>query len=321
MGATGAQGPIGPMGPMGPMGMQGPMGATGAMGAQGPMGPAGAQGPAGNPGPAGPQGPAGTLFGEAASSFAGFTTATTNGAAGGREAMNARCAAEFAGAHLCHYAEYQLAASAATVPAAGAWLDLSCIEQTAGGTVESGRLGCGDQLGSPDSGRLIDTSTGGNCSNWTSNGQFIKGGVINIASDISAACDVARPLACCNTPYVETFRGFTTATTTGVAGGRAAMHARCAQEFAGSHMCFLAEYTRASPTVTPPASGAWLDGSTYHNLGEYRGAMPRSGRLTRQSSGCQGWTIGGLNQGTTITPAGWVSQTCDTARPIACCGE
>jgi hypothetical protein len=288
------------------------------MGATGATGPAG---PAGNPGPTGPQGPAGTLFGEAASSFAGFTTATTTGASGGREAMNARCATEFSGAHLCHYAEYQLAASAATVPAAGAWLDMSCIEQTAGGTVESGRLGCGDQLGSPDSGRLIDASTGGNCSNWTSNGPFIKGGIVNVASDLSVSCDVARPLACCNTPYVETFRGFTTATTTGVAGGRAAMHARCAAQFSGSHMCFLAEYTRAHPTVTPPAAGAWLDGSTYHNLGEYRGAMPRSGRLTRNSSGCLGWTGGGLNQGTTITPAGWDSQTCDTARSVACCGD
>jgi hypothetical protein len=315
------------MGPMGPMGMQGPMGATGANGAAGPAGPAGPvgnpgpAGPAGNPGPAGPQGPAGTLFGEQASAFAGFTTATTTGAAGGREAMHARCAAEHAGSHLCHYAEYQLAASAATVPADGAWLDMSCIEQTAGGTVESGRLGCGDQLGSPDSGRYIDTSTGGNCSNWTSSAAFVRGGVINVASELSALCEVARPLACCTTPFVEELRGFTTATTTGAAGGRAAMHARCAQQFAGSHMCFLAEYTRAHPTVSPPAGGAWLDGSTYHQVGEYRGAMPRSGRLTRSTSGCNGWTAGGLNQGTTITPNGWLSQTCDTARPVACCGS
>jgi hypothetical protein len=320
----GAIGPTGPMGPMGPMGMQGPTGATGATGATGMQGPAGAQGqagPQGNPGPAGPAGPAGTLFGEQASTFAGFSTATTTGAAGGREAMHARCAAEFAGAHLCHYAEYQLAASAATVPADGAWLDLSCIEQTAGGTVESGRLGCGDQLGSPDSGRYIDTSQGGNCSNWTSAAQFVKGGIINIASETSAYCEVARPLACCTTPFVETFRGFTTATTTGVAGGRAAMHARCAQQFAGSHMCFLAEYARAHGTVTPPAGGAWLDGSTYHQRGEYAGAMPRSGRSTYAGSACKGWTVGGLNQGTTITPSGWQSQTCDTARPVACCGS
>lgn len=311
----GATGPMGAMGAQGPMGLQGLMGPMGTPGAQGPAG------PAGNPGPTGPQGPAGTLFGEVASSFAGFTTATTIGAAGGREAMNARCAAEFTSAHLCHYAEYQLAASAATVPSVGAWLDLSCIEQTAGGTVESGKLGCGDQLGSPDSGRYIDTSTGGNCSNWTSSAAFVRGGIINVASEGSALCDVSRPLACCNTPYHESFRGFTAPATTGVAGGRAAMHARCSQEFAGSHMCFLAEYTRASPTVTPPSAGAWLDGSTYHQAGEYRGAMPRSGRLTRNTSGCTGWTVGGLNQGTTITPSGWQSQTCDTARTIACCGS
>jgi len=66
---------------MGLMGLIGPMGPQGAQGLQGLTGPAGPPG-AGDPGPAGPAGPPGTLYGEAASAFAGFTSATTTGAAG-----------------------------------------------------------------------------------------------------------------------------------------------------------------------------------------------------------------------------------------------
>lgn len=95
------------------MGAMGPTGATGATGLQGPAGPTGLQGPAGaagNPGPQGPAGPAGNgAYGEDIPAFAGFTQALSTGDAGGRDGMHAKCAAEFAGSHLCHASEYQLA--------------------------------------------------------------------------------------------------------------------------------------------------------------------------------------------------------------------
>jgi hypothetical protein len=332
-GPEGPAGAIGPAGPIGPEGPAGPTGATGATGSQGPIGlpgatgaqgPAGPRGPAGvgDPGPAGPAGPPGTLFGEAASAFAGFTTATTTGAAGGREQMHARCAAEFGDAHLCHYGEYQLAASGIPVPANGAWIDFSCIEQNAGGTVESGNLGCGAFSGSPDSGRSTGPASGGNCTSWTATGPGTQTGImLHPSLAISGPCTEARPLACCSTPYRETFRGFTTATTTGAAGGRPAMHARCAQEFTGSHLCHHAEYQRATPTVSPPASGAWIDSSSFNSAAENDGAMPTSGRSTSPTGACSSWTSGNVNAlGIMMTPANSTTGSCGTPRPLACCG-
>jgi len=101
---------------------------TGATGSQGPPGSSGAAGSTGPTGPQGPQGvtgaagPGGMLYGEDAAVFAGFTSATTTGNAGGREAMHALCNAAFSGSHMCHAAEYNLATSATPVPSAGAWI-------------------------------------------------------------------------------------------------------------------------------------------------------------------------------------------------------
>ncbi len=322
-GTAGATGPIGPLGPMGLMGLIGPLGMTGPAGATGATGPTGPTGPAGsgNPGPAGPAGPPGTLFGEAASAFAGFTTATTTGAAGGREQMHARCAAEFTDAHLCHYGEYQLAASGISVPANGAWIDFSCTEKNEGGTVESGRLGCGSYSGSPDGGRSTPPASGGNCTAWTASGTQ-TGIMLHPSLAISGPCTDARSLACCSTPYRETFRGFSAAMTTGAAGGRPAMHARCAQELTGSHLCHHAEYHRATPTVSPPAGGAWIDSSSFNSATENDGAMATSGRSTSPTGACSSWTSGNVNAlGIIMTPANSTTGSCGTLRPLACCGE
>jgi len=323
-GDTGAQGAAGPKGDTGPAGIKGD---TGAQGAQGPQGPPGAQGPAGSTGaqgPTGSAGPAGTLYGEQASTFAGFTTATTNGAAGGREAMHALCDAAFAGSHMCHVAEYEVAASATIPPSQGAWIDSSCIEYVAGGTLPSGRISCDVKLGSSDAGRRLAASTGSNCNGWTSAISNHYGFHINPTEAKTASCDAIRPVACCGTPYNEVFRGFTTATYDGAAGGRAAMHGYCASEFAGSHMCFNAEYERASSTATPPASGAWLDGSTYNSWWEPDAAMPRSGRSTAKSTGsnCNNWTSNlGNYWGFAIAVPEATSFNCDLPRPLACCGN
>jgi hypothetical protein len=299
----------------------GPMGVMGAMGLAGSAGPAGSAGATGNPGPTGPQGPAGTLYGEQAAAFAGFTTATTTGSAGGREAMNAKCAAEISGSHVCHYAEYELAASGTNVPAAGAWLDASCLEVYAGDSLSSGEVGCGYFMASTDSGREIVSETGENCSNWTSGSNEQQGSVIAPTGGATDTCDGARPIACCNTPYHETFRGFTTATSAGSAGGRAAMHRICAAQFAGSHLCHLAEYGRAGSRTTPPAAGAWIDDSTWKSTDSDFGALPRSGRNTTPAVSCDSWTSASSGvEAETITAGGDVLSYCNVAHELACCG-
>src|SRR3569623_1754066 len=118
---------------------------------------------------------------------------------GRREAMIALGGADFgATAHLCHYAEYQLAASGANVPASGAWIDFSCVEQDAGGTVASGRLGCGDPVASSASGRDVMAGASSHSLNWTTTQNLSNGAVlIEPAATPNAACNVARPIACC----------------------------------------------------------------------------------------------------------------------------
>jgi hypothetical protein len=246
---------------------------------------------------------------------------TRNGAAGGREGMHHACDVEFPGSHMCHYAEYQLAASGIAIPANGAWIDFSCIEQKEGGTVESGNLGCGSYSGSSDSGRSTSPPSSGNCMSWTSATAGHTGIMLHPNLSISGACTELRSVACCSTPYRERFRGFTTAMTNGNTSGRAGMHARCAAEFSGSHLCHVAEYQRAHSTTSPPASGAWIDSSSYNSGSDNRGAMPRSGRSTSPDGGCNSWTLDISNRtARVITPLNDTSATCDTQHPLACCG-
>jgi hypothetical protein len=222
---------------------------------------------------------------------------------------------------MCHYAEYQLAASGIAIPANGAWIDFSCIEQKEGGTVESGNLGCGSYSGSSDSGRSTSPPSSGNCMSWTSATAGHTGIMLHPNLSISGACTELRSVACCSTPYRERFRGFTTAMTNGNASGRAGMHARCAAEFSGSHLCHVAEYQRAHSTTSPPASGAWIDSSSYNSGSDNRGAMPRSGRSTSPDGGCNSWTLDISNRtARVITPLNDTSATCDTQHPLACCG-
>jgi hypothetical protein len=299
------------MGPMGPMGAAGMNGAAGAMGATGPAGPQGVPGS---------QGPGGGVFGEAASQFAGFTTATFAGNGSGREAMHARCAAAFTGAHLCHMSEYYLSNSATVPPASGAWIDSSGFISAASST---GSLvnGAGDvRLG-----RIIGAS-GLNCTSWTASGSL--GYMLTVSGVSQQSCTTPRPLACCSTPYAEHFRGFTTQTVSGGrSGGRAEMHQLCGAQFPGSHLCWTAEYARATPTVTPPASGAWIDSSAHlHTSGSlYDTNYLETAELGRYTSGnslnCTAWTEASPQLGYALTPDGLSQVQCATARPLACCGD
>jgi hypothetical protein len=332
-GPPGPQGAPGPPGPPGPVGAQGPAGADGApglpgtMGATGPAGASGSPGPAGSPGApglqgaqgvAGPQGPPGSLDGEDAAVFAGFTSTAVAGAIGGREQMHAACAAEFGGSHLCHIAEYNLTNSATPVPAAGAWIDDSA---TADGTASN--------VASRDAGRSVGWSPY-NCWSWSASDSawgltLYPDGAFGIGS--AASCSTPHVLACCATPYRERFRGFTTATTTGAAGGRTRMHSLCAQQFAGSHLCHIAEYERATPTTTPPTSGAWVDDSaviTAAGSVETADGLRRAGRITSQAdyANCDNWTAitaATALEGLAIEPVHAYSVSCAVARPLACC--
>ena len=284
-------------------------------------------GPMGPQGVPGSQGPGGSVTGEAAAQFAGFTTTAYTGIAGGREVMHARCAAAFTGAHLCHVAEYQLASSATVPPTAGAWLDMS-------GGIEgfNGSIGVSNEVANVDLGRYAGQSYSGNCDNWTAaidGATATSGETLKPSGPIAQLCTTSHVLACCTTPYVETFRGVTQASVTGVRpGGRAEMHQLCGAQFPGSHMCHIAEYQRAHPTTSPPAGGAWIDYSGFLRQSSYPTnelATHHVGRYTGQlyAGNCDNWTaaIDGATatSGETITTAGPFSALCTTSRPVACC--
>ncbi len=255
--------------------------------------------------------------------FAGFTPAPI-AADLGREQMHASCDAAFGGSHLCHVAEYHLATSATPVPAAGAWVDSSgATDGSFSGAVVV------EEIASREAGRYTGRLLFGNCDNWSTTSSSL-GLVLKPGGAFGESCGVPRVLACCATPYRERFRGFTTATTTGAAGGRAQMHLQCAQQFPGSHLCHVAEYHRAAPSITPPAPGAWIDPSGFATASggvvETRLASIRVGRWTARavigpSHNCQNWTELGAEgqQGLTVQPGGSFNASCSIARPLACC--
>lgn len=325
---------MGPMGMTGTTGSAGPAGPAGPMGLQGPTGPAGT----GNPGPQGPVGPAGNgAYGEDINAFAGFTAQLTDGNAGGRDAMHARCAAEFTGSHLCHISEYQLANSATLVPASGAWIDPSVIPHAASSTDTTFNSAVG--FGREDSSF--------NCFAWTSNTStgtwsttFLRAdGVVQATTSNTApaqpACNLQRALACCNGAPKVQLAGFTTVQPDGAGAtpgaGRPGMHAACNAQFAGSHMCHIAEYLRANSPVPVPATGAWLDPSVNENDDTVTGGAARFGRET-SSFTCFGWTSNtatGAWSSTHLDVDGNAKLQssnsfpqqigCTARRPIACC--
>jgi hypothetical protein len=117
--------------------------------------------------------------------FAGFTSGTTTGDVGGRPSAHGICAAQFAGAHMCHAAEYLRAVSSASVPPEGAWLDPS-VDFTGSYTLAA----------SPVFGRNIG---GGTCNDWQSTGAAYAGLFLQPGGQLasSATCATARRIACC----------------------------------------------------------------------------------------------------------------------------
>jgi hypothetical protein len=114
--------------------------------------------------------------------FAGVTS--VNATMSGRVQMHALCKANYPGSHLCHAAEYVRADSSASIPASGAWLDLSS-DINGGGALYGA---------SPLFGRY----TSGACTNWTSTASGISGYLVASDGSIaSAPCNTVRPAACC----------------------------------------------------------------------------------------------------------------------------
>ncbi|HEY3357896.1 MAG TPA: hypothetical protein VGQ83_31885 [Polyangia bacterium] len=347
-GATGATGPTGPTGPAGaagatgatgPTGLQGVAGVTGPAGPTGDIGPAGPTGPAGPKGDPGPQGAPGVpgtgggLYGEEAATFVGFTTTPVTGDRGGRETMHALCAAAFAGSHLCHVSEHGLASSATPPPAGGAWIDYSTSvnsQATVYAVSDIAARGSGRYIGPIDS----------NCRNWTITSYVEYGSTYYTSAPVLKAdgvsgtdrCSNAHVLACCSSPFVERFAGFTTSMT-GTAGGRALMNFACATQFSGSHLCHSAEYARSHPTTSPPAGGAWIDWSATTNsqatvyASDETAAVDAGRYVGAIDSNCRNWTIASYVEfGSTyythaplVTPTGGTTALCSTSHPAACC--
>ncbi len=248
---------------------------------------------------------------DAAAPFAGFTSAAFTGANGGRERMHALCDAEFSGAHLCHWAEYQLANSHLTIPPDGAWVDASALVQIVVRGIPFYSEPYNSKVASPNSGRLLTVAGGGNCLSWNSgSGKDIGTALAPVGSE-TVICRTTRPIACCCTPSKEHFRGFTAAQTPGNAGGLEGMNAICDYEFAGSHLCHFMEYHRANSTISPPAGGAWISASAMGIFGGDEGSPTPVGTFTMASAtagrliqgngnDCTNWTMAGPGQSGTL---------------------
>jgi hypothetical protein len=320
-GPQGAQGPMGApgmnggQGPMGQQGAQGPMGTPGMAGAPGVAGMTGATGPMGPAGPQGPPGPALLLDGgsvpataEEGIVFAGFTSATYDGNLGGPIGANAKCAAEFAGSHLCTEREYQWAGGgSAPASTSGFWLDNSWYSSSYNLFAR-------------------DRQTTYTCDNWRSNANpgssmyyYDNQGVSSAITNTN--CAVARALGCCRSPQSGWFRGFTPTAYDGNLGGPIGANAKCSAAFPRSHLCTEREYQWAGAGVTPPGtSGFWLDNSWYsssYNL------FVRDRQTTYT---CDNWRSN-ANPGSSMyfydsqgVSSAITNTNCAVARALACCG-
>lgn len=100
------------------------------------------------------------------------------------------------------------------------------------------------------------------------------------------------------------------------------MHAACAAQFAGSHMCHAAEYTRTVSSAPIPATGAWLDPSVSSTAAFVTSSAAAPYGRYLATNACLSWTsINAGNTGTYVMPDGSMntSGTCNVGRPIACC--
>lgn len=122
------------------------------------------------------------------------------------------------------------------------------------------------------------------------------------------------------------FAGFTSTTTNGAVGGREQMHATCAAQIPGSHLCHIAEYNLATSATPPPANGAWIDSSAgtdggFETYGTNDGvASTTSGRYAGRHlyANCLSWTTV-QGSGLSVETGGALFRDCAQQRVLACC--
>lgn len=133
--------------------------------------------------------------------FRGFTSAAVDGARGGRAGMNAVCATEFPGSHICHIAEYFRAHAHVSPPDGGAMLERSIYFRPGfdSTTPEPNRLWAisSYEYGGEEMGREIAPAWGesSNCNNWTSASTSI--GPLRWPLTYGGSCAVPASVACC----------------------------------------------------------------------------------------------------------------------------
>ena len=108
--------------------------------------------------------------------FRGFTSMVFTGDLGGFPGANAKCRAEFPGSFFCSYGDYHRAEPGLGAPASGAWVD---NERDSFGRRATSP--CNNGLGSWTYTGTVDTADG----------------ITTTGSATSSACNVARPIACC----------------------------------------------------------------------------------------------------------------------------
>jgi hypothetical protein len=202
-----------------------------------------------------------------------------------------------------------LSNSTAAIPASGAWIDPS-INQEAG--FETG--------GAVMFGRWNDYS--GTCDTWTHSSTSYAGMALTTSGELTNTytCNTPRPLACCSGMAKTAFAGFTSSNAPMT--GRPGMHAACATQFPGSHMCHAAEYVNTISAAPIPASGAWLDPSVTLTGDFTIGGAPSFGRWVDYGGTCDSWIHTSTSySGLFLTTSGEManSYTCHVPRPVACC--
>lgn len=116
------------------------------------------------------------------------------------------------------------------------------------------------------------------------------------------------------------FAGFTVATYDGNAGGRPVMHARCAAEFSGAHLCHASEYLASDSATDVPTGGAWLESSVDLEGNAVSAASGLYGRATANS--CSSWTDATVSAASTrLIESGGIDYvgSCAQKRALACC--
>ncbi len=140
---------------------------------------------------------------------------------------------------------------------------------------------------------------------------------------VSDCATATRPLACCNGVPRTQFAGFTTLVTpAAISGGRPGMHAACASEFAGSHMCHASEYLRAASPVPVPTGGAWIDPSVHASDAGLTYSGGASFGRHAFSGNCGSWGGFVTSSGSAVKVGGYpdgVSDCATAMRRIACC--